>query len=71
MARKEIIVTTCDKCYGQEKQDMQVKPGRADLFQLPDGWLHITGNTKRSTVFEMDLCGSCKQDVIEAAGRAA
>lgn len=71
MAQKEVIFSTCDKCYKEEQTDMQKGPARNEKFQLPDGWLHISANTKRSTVFEMDLCGECKLEVIAAAGRAA
>lgn len=70
MAQKEVVFTTCDRCFKEEQMDLE-KPQRADKFLLPAGWLHISGNTRQTTVFEMDLCDECKQIVIEAAGRAA
>jgi hypothetical protein len=70
MAQKEVVFTTCDRCYKEEQTDLQKVPARNEKFQLPAGWLHISGNTRSTTVFEMDLCGDCKGLVIEAAGRA-
>lgn len=70
MARKEVIFSTCDKCYKEEQTDMQKNPARNEQFQLPEGWLHINGNTRKTTVFEIDLCGDCKAGVIAAAGLA-
>ena len=69
MATKEVVFTTCDKCYKEVQNDME-KPTRVDKYLLPVGWLHISGNTRQTTVFEMDLCEDCKQSVFEAAGRA-
>lgn len=69
MASKEVVFTTCDKCFKEAQQDVE-KPTRQEKYILPPGWLHITGNTRTTTVFEMDLCEDCKQYVIEAAGRA-
>lgn len=69
MATKEVVISTCDRCFTEAQTDMDKSPARNEKFQLPDGWLHISANTRRTTVFEMDLCGDCKGIVIAAAGR--
>lgn len=71
MARKEVLFSTCDKCYKEVETDVQINPRRDQKYQLPVGWLHIEANTRQTTILEMDLCDDCKQPVIEAAGRAA
>jgi len=72
MARKEVLFSTCDRCFKEVETDMEplVAARRDEKFILPDGWIHVSGNTRKTTIFEMDLCDDCKGIVIAAAGRA-
>jgi hypothetical protein len=70
MASKEVVFTTCDRCYTEVQTDIDLSK-RAQPYQIPVGWLHIHANSRTASVFEMDLCPDCKGIVIEAAGRAA
>lgn len=70
MATKEVLFSTCDRCFKEAQTDIEKSPARNEKFLLPEGWLHISGNSRRATVFEMDLCDDCKGYVIAAAGRA-
>lgn len=70
MASKEVVFTTCDRCYTEVQTDVDLAK-RAQPYQIPVDWLHIHANSRTATVFEMDLCPDCKGIVIEAAGRAA
>lgn len=70
MATKEVLFSTCDRCYKEVETDLE-KPAKRAEFVLPVGWLHVAANTRQTTVFEMDLCEECKQIVIDAAGRGA
>lgn len=70
MATKEVLFSTCDRCYAEAQTDIEKSPAREPKFMLPEGWLHVSGNTRKTTIFEMDLCEDCKQFVIAAVGRA-
>lgn len=70
MAKREVVITTCDRC-GKEEQSDPPKPGtkgHLDEFFLPEGWLHIRGNDRRKLLFEMQLCPGCTEPVLAAAG---
>lgn len=71
MATKEVLFSTCDRCFKEVQTDIDQNPKRGQPYQIPVGWLHIHANSRTATVFEMDLCPDCKGIVIEAAGRAA
>lgn len=71
MATKEVLFSTCDRCYKEVQTDIERNPQRGQPFQIPPGWIHISANSRTANVFEMDLCEDCKGIVIEAAGRAA
>lgn len=71
MAKRQVVVSTCDRCGREETTDFNKAPvSRAEEFLLPEHWLHVAGNTRKTTVFSMDLCGECKMTVLEAAGAA-
>lgn len=70
MAKKEVLFSTCDRCFKEAQTDIDKAPARAEKFQLPERWLHISANTRNTTAFEMDLCDDCKGIVIAAAGLA-
>lgn len=38
-------------------------------YQLPDEWLNVSGNTNTVTLFDLDLCPTCKGVVLDAAGQ--
>jgi hypothetical protein len=69
MAKKQVVTSTCDRCRTEEDIDLKPQMNIADRFVLPHGWLHVEGNTNKTTVFEIDLCGECKKAVLDAAGR--
>lgn len=69
MAKRQVILSTCDSCHKEEMSPLD-KKSRRDELDLPKGWLHVEGSTATSTVFEMDLCADCKKSVLEAAGVA-
>ena len=72
MARQKVILSTCDRCTTETHIPFVKKHHtRRDELDLPEGWLHVSGNTATSTVFEMDLCDICKLTVLEAAGHAS
>jgi hypothetical protein len=68
MATREVVVSVCDRCTTEVSTPLTRKK-KHDLV-LPQGWLHVAGNTANALVFELDLCTECKQIVIEAAGKA-
>lgn len=70
MATREVVVSVCDRCTIEETTPLNRKSKKHSEVVLPTGWLHVAGNTATALVFEMDLCGDCKQIVIEAAGKA-
>jgi hypothetical protein len=70
MASREVVVSICDRCTTEVSAPLSRKGKKHSDLVLPQGWLHIAGNTATTLVFEMDLCAECKQIVIEAAGRA-
>jgi hypothetical protein len=71
LARKQVVLSTCDRCGTEVHNDLHRKPySRKEELILPDGWLHVAGNTSTTVVFEMDLCDICKITVLEAAGHA-
>jgi hypothetical protein len=67
MSSQAILLSTCDRCT-QEARTPLVKKSRRVKYDLPQGWLHVSGNTATATVFEMDLCEECKKAVLEASG---
>jgi hypothetical protein len=70
MATREVVVSVCDRCTIEETTPLNRKNKKHSEVVLPQGWLHVAGNTATALVFEMDLCGECKQIVIEAAGKS-
>jgi hypothetical protein len=69
MASKEVLFSTCDRCFKEAQTDIPQGPRKDTETLLPDNWIHISGRSKRTSVFEMDLCDDCKGIVIAAAGR--
>lgn len=69
MASQEILLSTCDRCTTEVRTPLNRKSKRTAEFILPPGWLHISGNTSSTLIFEMDLCEDCKQIVINIAGK--
>lgn len=72
MARREVLLSVCDRCHTEEETVLEKKHrlGRKDRYVLPPGWLNVSGNTATHTVFDMDLCEDCKVVVLAAAGSA-
>jgi len=73
MATKQVVSSECDRCHVEVVEDLDSRTKRqrpSDPFTLPKGWLHVSGNTSVTTVFELDLCQDCKLTVLEAAGKA-
>jgi hypothetical protein len=73
MATKQVVSSECDRCHTEVTEDLSASAKRnrpSDPFVLPKGWLHVSGNTSTTTVFELDLCQDCKVDVLKAAGAA-
>lgn len=70
MAKKEVVLTTCDTCGAEEQMPLPKGDGRhmSDPFVIPAEWLHVAANTKDKLLFERDLCPKCKRDVLAAAG---
>lgn len=55
MAKKSVVVTTCDQCGVEETIDMPVKETRAQLL-LPKGWIHVQGDSATKSLFALDFC---------------
>jgi hypothetical protein len=71
MASQEILLSTCDRCTTEVRSPLERTRGRRKTeLVIPKGWLHVSGNTATSLVFEMDLCEECKNIVMEIAGKA-
>jgi hypothetical protein len=73
MATKQVVSSECDRCHTEVTEDLDARTKRnrpSDPFILPKGWLHVSGNTSTTTVFELDLCSDCKLSVLKAAGAA-
>lgn len=70
MATREVLFSTCDRCHTEVETAMEKPSSRRVEFILPLGWIHVSGNTRNSSVFALDLCGECSQIVTEAAGMA-
>lgn len=69
MASQEILLSICDRCTTEVRTPLDRKRKKTEMV-LPQGWLHVSGNTATALVFEMDLCEECKQIVVELAGKA-
>lgn len=67
--KKTILQSTCDRCGEEDITAFDKHPteGR-DRYVLPEGWINVSGNTSKRTVFEFDLCADCAKIVREAAG---
>jgi len=70
MAKQQVIQSICDRCHTEDIVPLMRKKYERSTLDLPIGWLHVSGVTATSTVFEMDLCRDCKGIVMEAAGKA-
>lgn len=70
MASQEILLSICDRCTAEVQSPLDRKSKKRGELLLPPGWLHVSGNTATTLVFEMDLCEECKQIVVEVAGKA-
>lgn len=70
MASVEVVVSTCDRCTTEVTTPLKRKYKKHPELVLPQGWLHVAGNTATTLVFEMDLCDECKKIVMEVAGKA-
>ena len=70
MAKRQVVESTCDRCHKEVTVPLTPTTRRGDEFQIPEGWIHVAANSKSSTLFEMDLCDDCKQNVLAAAGLA-
>lgn len=72
MAKRQVVQSECDRCHVEEVVPLEPRPKyqRRDTLDLPKGWLHVSGVTATSTVFEVDLCVQCKGTVMQAAGKA-
>ena len=62
MAKKSVLVSTCDSCSKEVTHDLQVPSKRAE-FDLPTGWIHVQGNDKSKELFALDLCDTCSKEV--------
>ena len=69
MATQHVLMSVCDKCHKEAQTPFNKNPkNRKAKYLLPKGWLHVSGNTKDLTVFEIDLCADCAIEVRKAAG---
>ena len=68
--KKTILQSTCDRCGTEEITGFDKAPvgGDRDRYVLPEGWVNVSGNTARKTLFEFDLCPDCARMVRELAG---
>lgn len=70
MATRHVLQSTCDSCHVHAEIPFEKHPrNRKDTFLLPEGWMHIQGNSRTALVFEMDLCQDCSGQVRNMAGR--
>lgn len=68
MSKMQVLESTCDRCTKEQRVPYPDKTRAAVV--LPPGWLHVSGDTQKSTVFSLDLCEECKLAVLAAAGVA-
>lgn len=69
MSRLKVLESVCDRCTTEVRVPFPERR-RGEGLVLPEGWLHVSGETATAVVFEMDLCRDCKRAVMEAAGAA-
>jgi hypothetical protein len=70
MAKQQVVESTCDRCHKETTNPLSPNNRRGEDFEVPDGWIHVSANSKTKTIFEMDLCDECKGTVLDAAGAA-
>jgi hypothetical protein len=70
MAKREVLLSVCDRCHTEEQAPLEKRLGRRHKFLLPPGWMNVAGNTATHTVFDIDLCEDCKGTVLASAGVA-
>lgn len=67
MAKRKMLVSTCDQCHKEDKVPLD-RLGRKK-FVLPPKWMHVEATTAAGPVFGLDLCDDCVKPVLKAAGR--
>lgn len=68
MARQQVVESECDSCHTTHKEPLATGIRRGKYI-LPKGWMHVEGFTNNHSIFEVDLCVSCKQAVMESVGK--
>lgn len=60
--RQHIVKYECDSCHKvvEEPQHTTVPRGR-----LPKDWLHVDGLSNGQSAFRLDLCETCKLDIVK------
>jgi hypothetical protein len=64
MAKKKVLVSTCDNCGKTVTTDYDPKPTRGE-FVLPDKWLHLSADNKTKNILSRDLCDTCAKPILE------
>lgn len=61
MAKKSVVVTTCDVCGVEQTQDFKDKRG---VIELPPKWVHLSADTATKNILCRDLCEECSKPIV-------
>jgi hypothetical protein len=64
MAKKTVLVSTCDTCGKTVTNDLKPVKERAE-FDLPDKWIHLRADTRTKTIMARDLCDDCAKPILQ------
>lgn len=63
MARKEMVITTCDSCGSETMYEYKEKKG----LYIPRGWVHLELSDYSSMILIQDLCPNCSSAILRHA----
>lgn len=63
MARKEMVVTTCDSCKSETMYEYKERKG----LYIPRGWVHLELSDYSSKILIQDLCPNCAGPILQHA----
>lgn len=69
MAKKQVLVSTCDTCGKEVTTDFKPVPNRGE-FELPDKWIHLRADTRTKNLLARDLCDECAKPILKVIGNS-
>jgi hypothetical protein len=69
VAKKKVLISTCDSCGFEEVTNIPDKTKRAE-FVLPNGWVHVRVDDRHKSILASDLCPKCAVPIRDIAGRS-